>query len=880
MKKIFTLGIVAVAAFTLITNCSKQEDIIYGGDSELGSFAITANLSTKTVNDGLNTKWEADDKLNVFHAEASSTTYVNDGQFGTTASDKDAGVFRGDVATPLESGKTYDWYVTYPYDADLSTPANTSRYRYIGKRSDQAQVQTGNNSKSHLAGDNLPMFGKATGVAYNASPSIEMNHLSSVIEIQVTNKSTTPITVNSASFAAPEGVNIVGTFIMNYSANPVTYTDGPYVGNVATLNVNSGEEIPVNGTASFFMAIKPFTATAGQTIKLSVNGYEKSLTLTGNAQFKAGKIKRLTFNFDREKQIYQRVTSINAFEAGGKYLFALQDGVSTSTYYFLNNGGSGTNLGTDVTVSENSITDPAATYVFTAEASGSLFKFKNVSGGYIYHSGSGTTLNTNGGAADWFVSALDGGYFKFSLGNSSGRYIGAKSTTPTAVGGYANSNFVNQHSGTAAAVAQYSGAWTVFRLGGYTPVAGIANAVVSDVPARGASGQTVDVTLTNYASAPTLTAIPDGTIITAASVTAVSATSATITYTIADNVSSDARAGTITVSDTDSHSGTITVNQVAAVFSVTRTSVDLNANAGAYTTVKVDSDFDWTIDDSSLSGFTVSPNSFTYNGDKSQTVTITATSMNASLNANNLGSFVVKRTADNSELSIEVSQKSAKLAAPSLTITPDSANNKFTVSWSAVGNAAKYEYYVLDEDANYKVPITQTADATTRSFEVTSITLNKEYVVSVKAVGDNNPWIDSDESNQTVKVTGATREVISGTFTFANDKLSLTTTSGITITQEKVSGSTNVNNSYNTATTLRVYVGHKLTFSGKTITKIEFTHTSSYKGSDGISSDVGQYTQGDSASSWTGSATSVSITNAGGKTTRQLRPTQIVVYYE
>ena len=321
------------------------------------------------------------------------------------------------------------------------------------------------------------------------------------------------------------------------------------------------------------------------------------------------------------------------------------------------------------------------------------------------------------------------------------------------------------------------------------------------------------------------------------------------------------------------------MNQVAAVFSVTRTSVDLNANAGASTTVRVDSDFDWTIDDSSLSGFTVSPNSFTYNGDKAQTVTITATGPNANADAVSLGSFIVKRTVDNSELSIAVSQKSAKLAAPSLTITPDAANNKFTVSWSGVSNAAKYEYYVLDEDANYKVPITQTADASTSSFEVTSITLNKEYVVSVKAVGDNNPWIDSDESNQTVKVTGAAREEISGEFAFADGKLSLTTASGITITQEKGEGTASVNSSYNTASTLRVYKGHTLTFSGKTITRIELTHTNSYKGCDGINANVGTYTQGSTSSTWVGSATSVTITNSGDDNT-QLRPTKIVVYYE
>ena len=75
-------------------------------------------------------------------------------------------------------------------------------------------------------------------------------------------------------------------------------------------------------------------------------------------------------------------------------------------------------------------------------------------------------------------------------------------------------------------------------------------------------------------------------------------------------------------------------------------------------------------------------------------------------------------------------------------------------------------------------------------------------------------------------------------------------------------------------------MGHSLTFSGKTITKIEFTHTSSYKGSDGISANTGTYSQGATLSTWEGEASNIVITNSGGETTRQLRPTKIVVYYK
>lgn len=768
-KNMLSLGIVALVVFALTTNCAKQEEQFAQNDEPTptdevkeipGDFELFAvsDKETKTVNDGMHTKWAGNDAINIFHAEASTSDYVNDGEFDTTDSDKDAGRFTGSLGTALDSGKDYDWYAIYPYKSGITTPANTTTYLYIGGPTNVIPEQDGNNSKSHIAGYNYPMYGKASAVAYNETPSITLEHLASVLEVQVTNNSTSPITVEDVVFTAPSGKTIFGQFIINFAASPITYADGTYTSETSTLKVVSADPIAAGETASFFLAVKPFVAEAGETIKLSVNGYEKAVNLAKNFTFEAGKFKRLTFNYDKEPDIYQLVTNIEAFSDGGKYVFALQDGVSTSTYYFLNNAGSSDNLDTGLTVAANTITNPNKKYIFTAEATSDLFKFINSNEKYLFNSGSSTTVNTNNDSqASWAVSAVDGGYFKFNVSSTTGRYLAANATTPAKVAGYANSNWTsnkgNQHAATANAIAQYSGAWSVFKLGGYTPPAGINNATVNDVPARGASGLTQVVTLINYDAAPSLTATPDGTIITAASVTSVSTTSATITYTIADNYTGAVRAGTITVEDSDSNEGTITVNQVADVFTVSRTSIELNANSGATATFTVNSDFDWTIDDSGLSGFSVSPNSFTYTSTRSQTVTITATGNNSTDSPVDLDIFCVTRTADSKDSDdITVTQRSGKLAAPVLTITPDAANNKFTVSWSAVSNATKYEYYVLDKDLNDKIAATQTADASTLSFEVTSINLGENYYVGVKAIGNSNPWIDSAYAEETVNV--------------------------------------------------------------------------------------------------------------------------------
>lgn len=677
-KNLFTLGLIAVAALTLATNCAKteddapiKEDVKEEVTAKDRTFSLVASSfvdgETKTTNDGMHTVWAETDELSVFHAETTTSTYVCDEDFTTNSTDMASGLFKGTLGTDLASGKSYDWYVIYPYKSTLATLNNEGNtYYYFGGPTNVAQVQDGNSNKDHLAGDKYLLFGKATGVAYNAVPDVELVNLSSIIEVQVSNKSTAPFTVEDVSFTAPEGVKIVGQFIPDFTADPITYSNGSYVSEVANLSVTGATPIAVDGVATFYLGIKPFSATSGQTIKVSVNGHEKTITLPKDMSFQAGKIKTINFNYTFE-DVYSLVTAVEAFSDGGKYVFALQDGASTSTYYFLNNAGGSDNLDTDLTVSTNTITNPIKKYVFTAEAASTLFKFVNSNGKYIYNNNSNTTANTNNDvAASWAVTAIDGGYFKLSVNSSTGRYLAANAANPTKVAAYTNSNWSsnkgNQHAATANAIAQYSGAWSVFKLGGYIPSAGISDATVSDIPARGVTGNTKTITLTNYDSTPTLTATPDGTVVTSATVSSVSITSATITYTVAPNYSGTAAEGSITVADDDSHEGTITIHQVADVFTSTAANpLVIGSTSGATKSCTVKSDFDWTISSTNLTGATVSPTSFAYTSSQNQSITFTTTAANETASPKSLGYITVIRTADSKELTINVQQQAAAL---------------------------------------------------------------------------------------------------------------------------------------------------------------------------------------------------------------------------
>lgn len=302
-RQILTLGAICAAAFTL-TNCNKEIAEPKAPVTEGIPFEIVAaTADTKTANDGLNTVWTAGDALNVFHAEAGTTDYGTNDEFTYTGS---ANKFTGTLTTALGGGKSYDWYALYPYSSYIKTPTGTDKnYTLIGKKNGKAtgDTQDGNDSKAHLSEKSCPMYAVAKNVTASDVPTFTMKHLTSVVAVTVTNTNDDPLTVNSVSFSAPEGTLIFGSFYINFTENdnPVyTKHDTPsWTSNTSNLTVKNGTPIAKNGKATFYLAIKPFTANTGDVLKISVNGYEKTHKLTKNVEFKAGKIETVNFKYNK-----------------------------------------------------------------------------------------------------------------------------------------------------------------------------------------------------------------------------------------------------------------------------------------------------------------------------------------------------------------------------------------------------------------------------------------------------------------------------------------------------------------------------------------------------------------------------------------------------
>lgn len=309
MKKTLFYAGAALAMVFSLNSCNKEiENPNENNDKKGIPFEIVANpVQTRTQMDGLDTKWVANDAINVFHSVSGATpkTYVSDGEF--TIADVSTNRFQGTVSEDLNAEYSYDWYMVYPYNQYLvsvnNVGDNPARY-YIGGRSDEAQTQNGNDNNEHLAGDKFPLFGVVTGLAANETPSISVNHVASYIEVSVTNNTEEPLTVESVSFTAPDGEKIMGYFNIDFAANPISFTMyNTYASETASLTVNNGEEIATGEKGSFFLGIKPFTVSSG-VLKVKVNGYEKVINITKSTSFTAGKIKKINFNYDKVEEEY------------------------------------------------------------------------------------------------------------------------------------------------------------------------------------------------------------------------------------------------------------------------------------------------------------------------------------------------------------------------------------------------------------------------------------------------------------------------------------------------------------------------------------------------------------------------------------------------
>lgn len=425
MKK-YSLLMGLMCAALSITSCSKDNTETF--DKPKGyEFELYAAPQTRTEVDGLDMKWSANDAMNVFHAPTGTTNYSSNDQF--TLAEIESGRFTGLITdTEFDPNGTYDWYAVYPYSKYMASPAesNSGSYFTVGSEAGSAQQQTDIDNQAHISGENIPLYGTATGVT--GSPNLQMHHITTLFRINVTNSGSADLNVTSITLTSASE-NLIGTYYFDITgAEPVLTSSGDnYVSKTAALNVTDGVVAP-DATGSFYLATRAFTAPEGEQLTLTVtaNGetVEKVATLSKETTFAAGKINKLNVNVAaaaEQASTWEKVTSLADITAG-EYIIANGD------YFLPTTTTGGSNAPVPYTLESQGISFVADSFTgivpdiakWTFTGTNTTMTITNSGGDYLY----GTNANNGirvGTTSDitWAFEVYNDG---FAMKNSNDRY--------------------------------------------------------------------------------------------------------------------------------------------------------------------------------------------------------------------------------------------------------------------------------------------------------------------------------------------------------------------------------------------------------------------------------------------------------------------------
>lgn len=206
---------------------------------------------------------------------------------------------------------------------------------------------------------------------------------------------------------------------------------------------------------------------------------------------------------------------------------------------------------------------------------------------------------------------------------------------------------------------------------------------VSDVSARGVADAVLEYSIANIELAE-LEVICDGDVVTSVK----KDSDGVINYAVSANSTTLARTGLITISN-----GTLTrevkVSQLAPVFTVARSAVELGATKDSKATVTVTSDFDWELSIEGT-GYAVTPDSYTWVEGGKETITIQATAARTEEGVADLGTITLTNSVTGQKLTIDVTQATSYESQEAVPVEMDIFANKGTlndksISWTQGG---------------------------------------------------------------------------------------------------------------------------------------------------------------------------------------------------
>ena len=722
MKKYFFFAL--TAAMMSFAGCQEMEQEAPVNPNESGStFEFVADIAqTKTTLDvanGYKVDWEEGDLVYMVTSDGTwGKPYSDDKYAATIAEFKYAdGKFTSDAT--IADGE-------YIFKGMYATASQKSYHRGASSthKLEATQTQDCANPTEHIKANDALVGTFTATVPVAEMAKMNMSHLYTLMQVNIKNATGAAVEVAKFEMTAA-GADLAGIFNVTAFDTPALTTKQDATSTI-TVNVTGGS-VENNASRPVYFVMAPLSNYAGDvTFKVTDSEgktYTKTVTMNG-ISFEAGKYNTTPYTI-KEADVVEPEP----------------EGVKTATISFASTA-QRTSYSTAEQVWEND------DVVFTNSKGSSTSNVGDYSNPARFYKSSNISVTAPGN-----ITKLE-----FDC-----KEIGSDYVTPLSslTGASKTGDIITISLDGTSSTIEYKGLSAQARANSLTVTYVIADPSapsitagnVTDVSARGVEAAELTYEIANLEYSD-LTVTCDETVVTSAS----KGEDGVINYVVSVNPTASARHGSITISN-----GTLTkeikVSQLPPVFTVSRDAVELGATKDSKKTVTVTSDFDWTLS-SECTGYTVTPDSYTWDEDGKVTVAIQATASRTEEGVAELGTITLVNTTGQ-KLTIKVTQATSFVA--------EGGGNEETATLSFANKAQR-----------------TTFTSSQQIWEQNGIKLINNKASSTNAVADYaNPARFYAGSNLEVTAPGAISTIVfdanSGSYATAM-KNSIGTVSGATVT--------------------------------------------------------------------------------------------------
>lgn len=641
MKKYFFFAL--TAAMMSFAGCQKNE--IEGStvaNGEGSTFELVADISqTKTTLDGLNVEWEEGDVIYVV---------TEDEEWGAAYEDKDntnlntiAEFVYGDAKFTTEASISAGDHV---FNAMYTRADQKTWHRGAGSSHSLSvtQSQDCTNPTAHIK-ENDALVGTFTATTpVTEVAQVTMSHIYTMMQINVRNSTGAPVDVTKFEMTA-EGADLAGIFnVTSFETPSITAKEGEAATETITVNVTGGEVDAGDALPVYFVMAPLSDYTGDVTFKVTA--------ADGKTYTKTTAVSNLDFNAGAYNTTPYTISEADVVEPEPEQ----PEGLKTVTISFANTS-QRTSHSDDKQVWEND------GVVFTNSKGSSTSNVGDYSNPARFYKSSDITVTAPGNITN----------IEFDCEGIGGNYTSALKDIVAPDG---TSSTVTYKTLSAQLRAN---SITVTYVVADPTAPSITAGNVTGVSARGVESAVLTYEIDNLEYSDLIVTC-DRTVVTSASMSE----DGVINYVVSANATTSARDGSISISNSN---GTVTrnviVSQLAPVFTVSRPAVELGATADSQTTVTVTSDFDWTLSFEGT-GYTVTPDSYTWDEDAKETVTIKAKANRTEEGVAELGTITLVNSTTGQKLTIKVTQATSFVAQGAVTVEMDIFANKGTLSGKSI----------------------------------------------------------------------------------------------------------------------------------------------------------------------------------------------------